>query len=40
SVPVVDGDNVETLARRVLTVEHQLYVDTVKAIIDGEIDLQ
>lgn len=40
SVPVVDGDNEETLARRVLTVEHQLYVDTVKAIIDGEIVLQ
>ena len=38
-VPVLKDDTVEILAQRVLQTEHQLYVDTIKKIIDGEITL-
>ncbi len=37
--PVIEGDTVESLARRVLVVEHQLYVDTIKGIVEGDIKL-
>ena len=33
------SDTVDTLARRVLAVEHELYVDTIDRIIRGEIKL-
>ena len=39
TVAVEDGDTPETLAERVLTVEHSLYVDTLRRIASGEIDL-
>jgi phosphoribosylglycinamide formyltransferase-1 len=39
TVPVLKNDTVETLAKRVLVVEHQIYVDTIKRIINGEIVL-
>ncbi len=39
TVPVIEGDTVESLARRVLVVEHQLYVDTIKGIVEGDIKL-
>ena len=38
-VSVLKDDTVEILAQRVLQTEHQLYVDTIKKIIDGEINL-
>lgn len=39
SVPVMDNDTPDTLATRVLATEHMLYVDTIKAIIEGRIEL-
>jgi phosphoribosylglycinamide formyltransferase-1 len=38
-VPVLPFDTFETLQQRVLKVEHQVYVDTLKKIIDGTIIL-
>ena len=38
-VAVEEGDTAETLAERVLSVEHDLYVDTLRRIASGEIDL-
>ena len=38
-VAVLKGDTAETLAERVLEVEHSLYVDTLRRIASGEIDL-
>lgn len=38
-VPVAPGDDVESLARRVLEREHPLLVATVRAIADGRIEL-
>jgi formyltetrahydrofolate-dependent phosphoribosylglycinamide formyltransferase len=35
AVPVLDGDNAETLARRVLTVEHVLYPATLRRLCAG-----
>ena len=39
TVSVREGDTPETLAERVLAVEHSLYVDTLRRIASGEIDL-
>ena len=39
TVAVEEGDTPETLAERVLPVEHSLYVDTLRRIASGEIDL-
>ena len=39
SVPVNLGDVATTLAERVLSVEHELYVDTVRRIASGELVL-
>ncbi len=38
-VPVLAGDTPEILAQRVLQVEHELYVDTVRKIASGLIAL-
>ncbi len=38
-LPVERSDTPETLAARVLEVEHNLYVETLQKIINGEIDL-
>jgi len=38
-VPVLEGDTLESLADRVLVVEHQLYVETIDKIIKGIISL-
>ncbi|KFN44421.1 phosphoribosylglycinamide formyltransferase [Arenimonas oryziterrae] len=38
-VPVLAGDNADTLAQRVLAREHALLVETVKAIADGRLRL-
>lgn len=38
-VPVEKSDSPESLAERVLEVEHELYIDTLRRIIDGEISL-
>ena len=38
-VGIKPGDTVESLAARVLEVEHELYVDTIGAILDGKIKL-
>jgi phosphoribosylglycinamide formyltransferase-1 len=38
-VPVLAGDTPEILAQRVLQVEHELYVDTVRKIASGHIAL-
>ena len=38
-VAVEEGDTAETLAERVLAVEHSLYVDTLRRITSGEVDL-
>jgi len=36
-VPVLEGDTVESLANRVLEVEHQIYTETIAGIISGAI---
>ncbi len=38
-VPVLEGDDVDRLAARVLEAEHRLYVETLERIAQGEIDL-
>ena len=38
-VAVLKGDTAGTLAERVLAVEHKLYVETLRRIASGEIDL-
>ena len=38
-IPVLAGDGPESLSNRLLEREHQLLVQTVKAIADGELDL-
>lgn len=38
-VRVKTSDSADTLAKRVLAVEHELYVDTIERIISGEIKL-
>ena len=38
-VTVAPADTVETLARKVLAVEHELYVETLGKILNGEIQL-
>jgi len=38
-VPVLEGDTVESLANRVLEVEHQIYTETIADIISGAIQL-
>jgi len=38
-VKVEEGDTVETLAARVLAVEHELFVETIGAILEGKIKL-
>jgi len=38
-VPVHEGDTVETLSARVLTREHEFYVETLQRICDGSITL-
>jgi len=39
SVPVEKDDTPESLAARVLKVEHELYSETLRQIIEGKIDL-
>ena len=39
-VPVKPGDTAESLAARVLEVEHQLYVETLHRVASGEIKLE
>lgn len=38
-VPVMQGDTLDSLAERVLAVEHEIYVETIARIIRGEITL-
>lgn len=38
-IPVLEGDRPESLANRLLEREHQLLVQTVKAIADGDLDI-
>ncbi len=38
-VPVLAGDTVDTLSARVLSEEHRLYVETLRRVVEGEIDL-
>lgn len=38
-VPVHEDDTVESLAQRVLVTEHEIYVETIKKIIEGKISL-
>ena len=38
-ISVKEEDTVDSLAERVLCVEHELFVDTLKKIISGEINL-
>ena len=38
-VKIERGDTVETLAARVLAVEHELFVETIGAILEGKIEL-
>lgn len=39
TVPVKPGDTPESLAKRVLAGEHVLYVETLRRILDGELQL-
>jgi len=36
-VPVLDADTPETLARRILTVEHRLYPQAVRLLLEGQL---
>ena len=38
-VPVKSGDTPETLAKRVLELEHRLFPETLQKIATGQIDL-
>lgn len=38
-VPVLEGDDVETLSARVASVEHSLFIKALQGISSGEIDL-
>lgn len=38
-IPVLEGDGPESLANRLLEREHQLLVQTVRAIADGDLDI-
>ncbi len=38
-IPVKPGDSADSLAGRILAVEHELYVDTIDRIIRGELKL-
>ena len=40
SVPVLGGDDAETLAARVLTAEHQIYPRAVKWFLDGRLRIE
>ncbi|MFJ1307202.1 phosphoribosylglycinamide formyltransferase [Agrobacterium sp. P15N1-A] len=40
AVPVVSGDTAETLAARILTVEHQLYPLTLKRLAEGKVRME
>ena len=35
AVPIKDGDNAETLAKRVLEAEHRIYVEALKKVATG-----
>jgi phosphoribosylglycinamide formyltransferase 1 len=39
AVPVLDGDDEETLAARVLVEEHRLYPTAIRAIADGRVEV-
>ncbi len=39
TIPVKPGDTADSLAERVLAVEHEFYVDTISRIISGDIKL-
>jgi len=39
-VPVKPDDTPDSLAERVLTIEHQLYAETLQRIASGEIKLE
>ncbi len=40
SVPVLEGDNADTLAARVLAAEHQIYPRAVKWFLDGRLRIE
>ncbi len=40
AVPVISGDTAETLASRILTVEHQLYPLTLKRLAEGKVRME
>jgi phosphoribosylglycinamide formyltransferase-1 len=35
AVPVIDGDNEQTLAARILTAEHRLYPEAIRRVLAG-----
>lgn len=40
AVPVISGDTADTLAARILTVEHQLYPLTLKQLAEGKVRME
>jgi phosphoribosylglycinamide formyltransferase-1 len=40
SVEVRDGDTAETLSKRILAIEHETYIEAVRRIAAGEIDVK
>ena len=40
AVPVISGDTADTLAARILTVEHQLYPLTLKRLAEGKVRME
>jgi phosphoribosylglycinamide formyltransferase 1 len=40
SVPVLDGDSEQTLAERVLEVEHRIYPQALRLVAEGQVSLQ
>ena len=39
SVPVKDNDTAETLSARILEHEHKLYIEAIKKIVEGKVDI-
>jgi phosphoribosylglycinamide formyltransferase-1 len=38
AVPVLDGDDEETLAQRILVEEHRLYPEAVRLLLTGRVE--
>ena len=40
AVPVLDGDNVETLSARILKQEHRIYSEAIRMVLGGTLRME